>query len=411
MFFGVAERKIVYLRINEFPVAVERLRDSSLRGRPVAVCSRHSPSAPVLSVSAEAGKCGIYAGMPVPEAVRRCPGLVIIPPDNVLYRKAAGKIAALLGKYSPLVEPGHWGQFFVDLSGTLRIFGAAEDAAYRMRRDIIGSTDLCPAIGVASNKLVSRVAGKIIRFHADMYAVPSGSEASFMAPLKSSVLPAVKKPADRKLLHDLNIRFVHQLVSIPVSRLSAVFGKRAYLIYNQAMGIDNTPVRPLLSKPVVFAGQHIEPDTNDTEILFAFLMSILSSACFKMRSKKVHAKTVWLYVRYCDNMEDFKRLKIRGAVTNEIVLYPVIKKLFTETVTRRQRIKYISLTFTDISSVSCQVDMFETSASLSKKSAAVQAMDTIISRYGKKIEWGHTLFVSQKYSAVQNSYFLSGRDM
>ncbi len=99
-------RSILHLRIDAFPAAVERIRNPSLRRRPVAVCPRHSPRSVIFSASAEARAEGVYDGLPVTEALKRCPGLVILPPDDPLYRRAAAAVAKVLGRYSPSVEPG-----------------------------------------------------------------------------------------------------------------------------------------------------------------------------------------------------------------------------------------------------------------------------------------------------------------
>ena len=78
-------------------MAVERLRDSSLRTKPIVVCSRHSPRSLVFSTSPEARKEGIWEGLPLTKALRRCRRLVVLPPDEVLYRRAAEEIARVLG--------------------------------------------------------------------------------------------------------------------------------------------------------------------------------------------------------------------------------------------------------------------------------------------------------------------------
>ena len=117
-------RNILHLRVDGFPIAVERLRDSSLKEKPVVVCSRHSPRSLISSASTEARQEGVTEGMALPKALRRCRSLVVLPPDEGLYWKAAGEISGVLEMYSPLVESGPWGRFYVDMSGTRRLFGA-----------------------------------------------------------------------------------------------------------------------------------------------------------------------------------------------------------------------------------------------------------------------------------------------
>jgi len=383
-------RNIIYISIPDLPAAVEQLRDSSLRERPVAVCSRHSPKAPVLSVSARARAENIFPGMPISKALQRCPGLSVVHPDTGLYTSTAQKLHTMLGSYSPRIEPGSQDGFYLDMTGTSRLFGASGSTAYRIRGDIVSATGLRPAIGIGSNKLVSRVAADSIACRADMYAVPPGSEASFMAPFRCSILPSVKNPSDRKLLYQLNIRYVHQVAAMPVSRLAAVFGSRAHLIYHQAMGIDNRPVQPPRSKPFVFAEQAIEPDTNDDSILVPMLLHLLSYTCSVLRKKQMLAKAAWFHARYCDSIDTYRNMRLPVPSANELLLKSPVTDLFCRAVVRRQRISYISLTLTDLAGMSRQADLFEHDIP-SRQDAVVQAVDAVTEKFGTKITWGSTL--------------------
>ncbi len=129
-------RHILNLRVASFPLAVERLRDSTLKHIPVVVCSRHSPRSLIYSVSPEARKEGVFEGQPLTQALQNCRRLVILPPDTKLYQQASQEIVSKLSVFSPLVEPRHWGRFFIDMTGTQRLFGEIQDTAIQMRRAV-----------------------------------------------------------------------------------------------------------------------------------------------------------------------------------------------------------------------------------------------------------------------------------
>src|SRR2546428_6719923 len=156
------DRSVLHVDIAAFPIAVERVIEPGLRGRPVLVARPGSARAPVLVVSQEAVREGVRAGMPLPVALRRCPGVTVLHPNETLYRRATGAVLALLGGYSSLVEPAAPGQTFLDLTGTARLFGAAQDAAARIRREIETRLRLRPTVGLATSKLVSRVAARVV---------------------------------------------------------------------------------------------------------------------------------------------------------------------------------------------------------------------------------------------------------
>jgi len=385
-------RKILHLRIDGFPVAVERLRDSSLRTKPVVVCSRHSPRSLIFSTSPEARKEGVWEGFPLTKALRRCRRLIVLPPDEELYRRAAEEIARVLDRYSPLVEPGHLGRFYADMTGTSRLFGGVQDSAFRIRKEVQDGVRLASTLGIGGNKLVSGVAARVVESHGDLCSVPSGSEASFLAPLQVWMLPALRKQKDRVLLAELNIRLIRQLAALSILQLTSVFGKRGILLHRQSLGIDESPVRPPMSKPFVLGETTLDEDTNDDGVLLGVLYGMIEGACTEMRKKQVLPRTVWLHLRYTDGMDVTRCLRFHTPTTTDFLLFPKLESLFLRANVRRQRVRYLSLTFTDLISRPAQLGLFDGGSHCPKEKALVSALDRIRTRYGSKaIRLGRTL--------------------
>ena len=385
-------RHILHLRVDGFPVAVERLRDTSLRNRPVVVCSRHSPRSLIFSASREARKEGVCEGLPLTKALRRCRHLVVCPPDEGMYRKAAGEISNVLERYSPLVESGLWGRFYVDMTGTGRLFGDVQDSAFSMRRRVQESVGLESTLGIGSNKLVSGVAARVVETHGDLYAVPSGSEASFLAPFRVQMLPAVRVRKDRAMLEEFNIRIVRQLAGLSILQLTSVFGKRGLLLHRQALGIDERPVRPPASKPFVLEEETLDEDTNDDGVLLGVLFGMMERACRRMRTKGVLPCTIWLHIRYTDGMDITRSLRLRGPVTTDPLLYQKLEPLYLKASFRRQRVRYMSLTFTDLVRPAAQMALFDKPSHSIREEALVSALDRLRGKYGESVvQWGRML--------------------
>lgn len=378
-------RNILHLRIDALPVAVERLRDFSLRKHPVVVCPRHSPRSLIFSASTEARKEGVFEGLPLTKALQRCRKLVVLPPNETLYRKATESIVRLLGRYSPLVEPGFWGRFYVDMTGTSRLFGKAQDTAFRIRSEVGSAVQLNGTLGVGSNKLVSGVAAKVVAFYGDLCSVPFGSEASFLAPLRVRMLPAVRSRVEQELLGEFNIRMVQQLATLSLPQLVAVFGKLGLLLHRQALGIDERPVRTPETKPFVLEEMTLDKDTNDDHRLLGVLYNMIERACRRMRDKKIFARTVWLHLRYSDDVDATRCLRLVSYTTTDPILYRLLEPIFIKTNERRQRIRYISLTFTDLVAPSPQLSLFDISRPHQKEENLVAALDAVRARYGEKI--------------------------
>jgi len=374
-------RNILHLRIDAFPVAVERLKNPWLKSRPVAICPRHSPRSIVFSASPEARSEGVREGLPLTEALKRCGNLVVLSPDEMLYRRAADAVARVLERYSPLVEPGFWGRFYADMTGTGRLFGRTRDSAFCVKHAVRDSVRLDGTLGVGSNKLVSGVAAKVVAPHGDLCAVPAGSEASFLAPLRVRMLPSVRSKTERELLAEFNIRFVRQLSAIPLVQLALVFGKLGPVLHRQALGIDETPVLPPGTKPFVLEEKTMEEDTNDDGVLSGMLYGMVERACRAMRSRNVLPKTVWFHLRYSDGMDVTRCLRLDHPTATDPFLFRVLEPFFLKTNARRQRVRYLSVTFTDLFVPPAQLSLFESSDGR-KEEALVSAVDAIRSKHG-----------------------------
>lgn len=376
-------RHIVHFRIDHFPVAVERLRDPSLCRRPVVVCARHSPRSLIFSASPEARMEGVFERMPLTQALRRCRRLVILPPDEARYQQAADRICRILGAYSPLVEPGHWGRFFVDMTGMTRLFGGVQDTASRMRLGIKEDICLSGTVGIGANKLVSGVAARVVASCGDLYSVPGGSEASFLAPLRIRMLPAVRYRTEQELLAEFNIHRIQQLAGLSPGQLAAVFGRFGMVLHRQSLGIDETPVRPPPAKPFVLAEQTLTDDTNDDGVLLGVLYDLTEKAARRMRGQGVSPGTVWLHIRYSDGMDITRRGRVSLPVCLDPLLFQILKPLFFKANRRRQRVRYMGLTFTDLAVRTDQLALFEMPGPWQTQKALITALDTIRGKYGE----------------------------
>jgi len=374
-------RSILHFRIDAFPVAVERVRNPALRARPVAVCPRHSPRALVFSASREAREEGVDEGLPVTVALKRCPRLVLLQPDEALYNRASEAVARVLRRYAPLVESGNRGRFYADLSGTGRLFGGARDAAFRILRDVSDSVRFEGTVGLASNKLVSGVAARVIRSCGDLCEVPPGSEAPFLAPLRVRLLPAVRK-AEGPLLAEFNIRFVEQLAGIPLPQLVRVFGRFGCVLHRQALGIDEAPVRPPEIKPFVLEEETLAGDTNDDAVLLSVLRLITERACRKLRTQKAFARTAWLFIRYSSGMDVTRRQRLNSPAVLDRILFRLIEPVFLKANASRQRVRYLSLTLTDLAPSGVQLRLFDDVPELAREERLACAMEALRRKYG-----------------------------
>ena len=158
------ERRVLYLNVTAFPIEIERVLDSSLMGRPVAIAPLKSDRSLLWEVSKESREWGVEKGMPLAQAKKICRDLILLPPKPDLYKKINREMEEkVLAKTTPLYEIEKPGHAYLDLTGFDKIYGASGDMATRIQNHMKSELSLFPSIGSSSNKLISKVAAKSVR--------------------------------------------------------------------------------------------------------------------------------------------------------------------------------------------------------------------------------------------------------
>jgi DNA polymerase-4 len=384
-------RHIIHLHIPAFSVAVERVCHPELRDRPVAMAPPQSERALILSVSPEARKEGIRKGMPIGKAIKLCPDLNVLPPNPGLTEKACQAMTRVVAQYTPIWEPSRPGHFYLDLTGTERLWGRAKDTGSRLRREIKDKLYLPGTVGVAGNKMISSIASRIMPSEG-VLDVDHGREASFMAPLKVNVVPGIGRFRRKILLEELNIIRVRELATLDMGSLKLVFGREAYVIHQRALGIDQTPVYPTPAKPLVSEEITFPQDENDDGKLLGALYNLVEKCSHRLRSRALFPRKAGLLIRYSDQLEAKRQLKLPRLSFWDFDLYGPMEELFFKACKRRVRVRFIKIWFWDFSSASGQLSLFhDLSSAAEKKATVIQTLDHIRERYGEKaIKYGKT---------------------
>ncbi|MEE9291745.1 MAG: DNA polymerase IV [Acidobacteriota bacterium] len=374
------DRSVLYVDIAAFPIAVERVVTPALRGRPVAVVPPGSARAPILAASLEAEGEGIRAGMPMQAALERCPALRVLPTNEPLYRRAAAAVLSLLGGYTPLLEPSIPGEAFLDLTGTKRLFGNAKDTAVRIRTEIDLRLRLSATVGVATNKLVSRVAARVIRPDGLCDIFP-GSESSFLAPLPVILLPeAASAPADR--FEDLGIALVRDLLVLTQPQLRIAFGWRGERLRRQALGIDDTPVCPPESTPSIAEEETLAEDSNDEAILLRVLLRLCERAGARLRPLGLTPQRLRVTLRYAGALTAARDGHLTTPTGVSLRLFDAARDLMARVRGRRERVRWIELRLSSLAHAARQLSLFSPEA-LAGPDTLAEAIERIRGRFGE----------------------------
>jgi len=382
-------RHIIHIHIPAFPIAVARISQPELRGRPVAMAPLHSERALILSASPEARREGIFKGMPLGKAIKFCPDLTVLPPNHNLTEKVCNVLAKVVAHYTPLWEPSRPGHIYMDITGTDRLWGRAKDTASRLRREIKEHICLLGMVGIAGNKMVSSIASRI-GSSKGVLDVDRGQESSFMAPLKVDVLPGIGHVRRKILLEELNITTVREIVALDMGILKLVFGKQASVIHQRAIGIDPTPVYPSRMEPTIAEEVILSQDENNDKKLLGILYKLVERCSQQLLSRSLCPRKAGLIFRYTDHKEVTRCINLSGVSFWDFELYTPLERIFLKAYHRRIRVRFMKVWFQDFSPPPSQLYLFPAkSFNSNKKALASQALNHIREKYGDEaIKYG-----------------------
>lgn len=387
------ERSIIHLNVADFAVAVERAVDCRLKDRPVIIAAEGAARAAVYDMSEEAYRNGIRKGMALRRAVRLCRDARVLPPHADRYEHAMRSLLKQTLPYSPLIETGEAdGHLFMDVSGTARLFGPPTDIAWRLRRQVKKNLGLDPIWSVAPNKLVAKVATRLVKPDGE-YIAGAGEEESLLAPLPISLVPGIERD-DLLRLREFNLTRVSQFTALSLAQLQIPFGARALFLYQTARGIDPTPVLPVGQKPPkVVADHEFGTDTNDKSSLESILYRLVEQIGDRLRRLRRAARRVAVILDYSDGMRCARQLTARPATANDFTLFQLARRTLMLAWTRRVRIRHVRLICDRLIFPPAQLELFaDEQRETQNRDNLIVAIDSIRHRYGNgALQVGRTL--------------------
>ena len=284
--------------MDAFYASVEQRDRPELRGMPVIVGADPKGRGVVSAASYEARVFGVRSAMPIGKAARLCPHGVFVPVDMAKYARVSDEIMALLGEFSPLVEPVSVDEAFIDLTGTASLFGPPADAVRSIKDRIRAETGLTASAGLASNKFIAKIASDL-RKPDGMVVVEPGREAEFLAPLPIERLWGVGK-ATAKSLAALGIATIGQLQRLSRATLVSRLGDHGADLHELAFGRDDRAVTPWTAPKSMGAETTFERDSDDRTRLETTLRGQAERVARELRAGGVAASRVTLKLRFAD---------------------------------------------------------------------------------------------------------------
>jgi len=392
-------RAIVHLNVAHFAVAVERVVDSRLRGRPVIVAPEGAARAVVYDMSAEAFGAGVRKGLSLERARRVCRDARLLPPRPERYERAMDALWERARRFAPAVEATDTaGHVFLDLTGTARLFGAPTEVAWRIRRELRVELGLDPIWSVAPNKLLAKVATRLVKPSGE-YVVEQGQGAALLRPLSLRLLPGVE-PHDLRVLGDLHLERAGQVAQLSLEQLRVVVGSSARLLHDLVRGVDASPVVPGRGGP---AGAEVRehtfsgPDTNDPAEVEGALYALVEAAGAALRRRNLVARRVGLTLDHADGVRLIRSASSAVGTANDLQLFALARVALQRAWLRRVRLRHLRLRCDRLAAPSAQLCLplqrrAEEARQQGRDDALVGALDRIRGRFGAgAVQLGRTL--------------------
>jgi DNA polymerase-4 len=342
-------RHILHVDMDAFFAAIEQLDRPELRGVPVLVGGDPKGRGVVSTASYEARPFGCHSAMPMARAVRLCPQAIVVRPRFERYAEVSRQVFEILEQFTPLVEPLSIDEAFLDVTGSTRLFGPAEQAARELKRRVAEKTQLTASVGVAPNKFLAKLASDLEKPDG-LVVVPSDQVQAFLDPLPIGRLWGVGK-ATLPRLEQLGVKTFADLHRFSEADLRDRFGEAGEHFWRLVRGLDDRDVVPdreakSISHEITFA-----VDVDDHEHLRAVLLDQTEHVARRLRRHDRLARTVVLKIRSGDFTTITRRTTLNAPTDETDRFWEAAAGLF-ETWARRRppAVRLIGMGVTQLSS-------------------------------------------------------------
>jgi DNA polymerase-4 len=300
------------------------------------------------------------------------------------YQEISKQVFEIFCRFTPLVEPLSIDEAFLDVTGSIRLFGQPEDIAKQIKQIVLTETGLTVSAGVAPSKFVAKIASDIDKPDGLTVVHPNGVR-DFLDPLPVKKMWGVGKVTQLSLSH-LNIHTFRELRKTPVKVLEEEIGKHGVKIHLLAMGIDERDVIPDHDVKSIGHEQTFSQDIISLNPAQKELLALSNKVARRMRHKGLKGKTITLKVKYFDFVQITRSATLPKSIDDGFELYSVACRLLKKTEITKKPIRLlgISLSQLSFSGIGTQLSLFDQDQSSQKRQRLNIALDSLYEKFGDK---------------------------
>ena len=400
----MADHTIMHIDLDAFFVSVEQVLNPELRDKPVVVGGRPGGRGVVAAASYEARAFGLHSGMPLKTASRLCPQATFIEGSFPRYRDASQKFMAILADFSPFLEPGGLDEAYLDVTGFESIHGSIHRMAVIIRRRVRDEQGLCASVGIASGKVVAKVASDLSKPDG-LLEVANGEESSFLASLPVDKLPRIGKKTER-ILKGLGIRTIGELSIMSLSTLKSHFGASGEVLHRSANGIDGRKIELPGSAKSISRETTFAQDTRDRSLLMATLRYLGEKVGSQLRRQDKRARCITLKLRYTDFTTTTRSYTMPRATDSDQTIFDTGANLLKRELSLgKQPVRLVGIGVSRLVEAGGQLAMLD--SSVRRQEQLDKTFDRIRNKYGfTAIQTGRTLLLKDIFPETDGGYTL-----
>jgi DNA polymerase-4 len=373
-------RTILHLDLDAFFVSVERILDPKLNGKPVIVGGDPKYGRGVVAAcSYEARAFGLHSAMPIRTAYKLCPHGIYIHGHGDEYSRFSHAVENILQMYVPVIEQASIDEFYLDMTGTQKMYGSMFAFASRIQNEIWQKLNLPCSIGIGSNKTVAKIGSDCMKPKGITYILP-GMEKEFLAPMPVETIPGVGKVM-KQSLNNRGIYKIGDITKLPSDYFGTAFGKYGIDLWRKAHGEGTEYLTTKRTRKSISRENTFGNDVTSEKEIENTLFYLTGKVCQSLRNKGWEASTVDIKLRYSD-FQTLTRAKTIKPTDDDKIIFETAWNLMSKAKTRRVGVRLIGIGVTNFSPLNEQEYLFEDSEVKRKK--MLRAVTRIRDKYGYK---------------------------
>lgn len=382
----MGDRIILHCDLNNFFASVTLLSNVTLKQMPVAVAGSVEARHGIILAKNEVAKSfGVKTAEAIWEAKQKCPDLITLPPDYKKYNEYSIKARQIYERYTDIIEPFGIDECWLDVTGSVMLFGSGEEIAHKIRRDIKRELDITVSVGVSFNKVFAKLGSDLKKPDAVTVISRENFKEKVWGLEIGALLFAGKSTVTR--LNSSGVYTIGDLTLCPDSMLNRLLGKKGVELKRYALGLDSTPVvTPKSTDKPKSVGRTVTPpkDIKTNDEVWKIFLELAEDISSQLKTKNVFAGGIIVHTRdTCLSTKETSR-SFSGGTNSALILAKKAFSLFCETYTWDLPLRSVGFRAISLRDDTCavQTDLFGTSEIEEKEELIESSIDKVREKFG-----------------------------